>query len=51
MVDREVTIGVGPQDTKTRQLVTLHPDQKVNTNKYYGRACDWHTITHVEPHI
>ena len=29
MVDREVTIGVGPQDTKTRQFVTLHPDQKL----------------------
>jgi hypothetical protein len=29
MVDREVTIGVGPQDTKTRQFVTLHPEQKL----------------------
>jgi ribosome-associated toxin RatA of RatAB toxin-antitoxin module len=29
MVDREVTIGVGPQDTKTRQFVTPHPDQKL----------------------
>ena len=29
MVDREVTIGVGLQDTKTRQFVTLHPDQKL----------------------
>ena len=26
MVDREVTIGVGPQDTKTHQFVTLHTD-------------------------
>jgi hypothetical protein len=32
-IDREVTIGVGSQDTKTRQVVTLHPDLKlIQTN-------------------
>src|SRR5919106_5697339 len=32
-IDREVTIGVGSQDTKTRQVVTLHPDSKlIQTN-------------------
>ena len=29
MVGREVIIGVGPQDMKTRQFVTLNPDQKI----------------------
>ena len=33
LVDREVTIGIGPEDTKIRQFVTLHPDQKlIQTN-------------------
>ena len=32
-IDREVTIGVGSQDTKTRQVVTLHSDSKlIQTN-------------------
>jgi hypothetical protein len=51
MVDSEITIRIGPQDTKTRQFVTLNPDQKVNSNKHYRRACDWHLITHIELHL
>jgi len=46
MVDREVTIGVGPQDTKTRQFVTLHPDQKlIQTNITEGPVIGTRLLT------
>jgi carbon monoxide dehydrogenase subunit G len=33
IVEREVTIGVGPQDAKTHQFVTINPEQKtIQTN-------------------
>jgi ribosome-associated toxin RatA of RatAB toxin-antitoxin module len=51
MVDREVTIGVGPtpswtQDTKTRQFVTLSPDQKlIQTNITEGPVTGTRVLT------
>jgi hypothetical protein len=46
MVDREVTIGVGPQDTKTRQFVTLSPDQKlIQTNITEGPVTGSRVLT------
>jgi ribosome-associated toxin RatA of RatAB toxin-antitoxin module len=46
MVDREVTIGVGPQDTKTRQFVTLNPDQKlIHTNITEGPVIGTRLLT------
>lgn len=46
MIDREVTIGVGPQDTKTRQVVTLHPDQKlIQTNITEGPVIGTRLLT------
>jgi ribosome-associated toxin RatA of RatAB toxin-antitoxin module len=46
MVDREVTIGVGPQDTKTRQFVTLNPDQKlIQTNITEGPVISTRLLT------
>lgn len=46
MVDREVTVGVGPQDTKTHQFVTLHPDQKlIQTNITEGPVIGTRLLT------
>ena len=46
MIDREVTIGVGPQDTKTRQVVTLRPDQKlIQTNIIEGPVIGTRLLT------
>jgi ribosome-associated toxin RatA of RatAB toxin-antitoxin module len=46
MVDREVTIGVGPQDTKTRQFVTLSLDQKlIQTNITEGPVTGSRVLT------
>ena len=46
LVDREVTIGVGLQDTKTRQFVTLHPDQKlIQTNITEGPVIGTRLLT------
>ena len=46
MVDREVMIGVGPQDTKTRQFVTLDPDKKlIQTNITEGPVIGTRLLT------